>query len=141
MNFVRQTYANSRFEVLYPPDVNEPPFNTAINLPVAQWTPAKLDSLKTENFTFTGDRDLNKAGASVMLPLQLGFGPERSAHLVGISDITTPWQKESAMAQGMRAGLCRAVRPRSILPDRLQSGFERQACAQFVYGSVNSLPF
>ena len=23
MNFVRQTYANSRFEVLYPPDVNE----------------------------------------------------------------------------------------------------------------------
>jgi hypothetical protein len=37
-----------------------------------------------------------------MLPFDLGFGPENSAHLVGIGDFTTPWQKESAIAQGMK---------------------------------------
>jgi hypothetical protein len=102
MDFVRQTHANARFEVLYPPDVNEAPLNGAVNLPRTVWTPAKLDCLKTENFTFTGDRDLNKALASVMLPKQLGFPPEKSAHLIGISDYTTPWEKEARMASGAR---------------------------------------
>ena len=102
MEFVRQTYANARFEVLYPPDVNEAPLNGGVNLPRTTWTPSKLDCLKTENFTFTGNRDLNKAQASIVLPLQLGFSPEKSAHLIGIGDYTTPWQKESRMAHGAR---------------------------------------
>jgi hypothetical protein len=104
MGFVRQTHANARFEVLYPPDVNEAPLNGAVNLPSTAWTAAKLDCLKTENFTYTGNRDLNKALASVMLPKQLGFAAAKSAHLVGISDYTTPWQKEAGMAAGARDG-------------------------------------
>jgi hypothetical protein len=102
MDFVRQTYANARFEVLYPPDVNEAPLNTGVNLPRMNWAPSKIDCLKTENFTFTGDRNLNKARASISLPLELGFSAEKSAHLIGIGDYTTPWQKESRMARGAR---------------------------------------
>jgi hypothetical protein len=102
MEFVLATHSNARFEVLYPPDTNEAPLNPGVNLPLAHWTPEKLDCLKTENFTFTGNRDLNKARASVMLPMQLGFPPEKSAHLVGIGEYTTPWLKETGMAQGAR---------------------------------------
>jgi hypothetical protein len=102
MNFVRQSCANARFEVLYPPDVNETPFMGAVNLPRANWTATQLDCLKTENFTYTGDRDLNKAAVSVQLPLQLGFPAKKSAHLIGIGDYTTPWQKENRIALGAR---------------------------------------
>ena len=98
--FVRQTYPNARFEVLYPPDVNNTPLNKLINFPSSDWTPANLACLKTENFTYTGDRDLNQAGQSIQLPMQLGFPPSQSSHLVGIGDYTTPWQKEQRMAQG-----------------------------------------
>jgi hypothetical protein len=105
MDFVRQSHENASFEVLYPPDVNDTPLNGAVNLPRTYWTPAKLDCLKTENFTFTGDRDLNKAYASVMLPMELGFPAEKSAHLVGISDYTTPWEKEARMARQANASV------------------------------------
>jgi len=53
MNFVRQTFPNTKFEVLYPPDVNDTPLNGAVNLP-ATWNASTLDCLKTENFTYTG---------------------------------------------------------------------------------------
>ncbi len=98
--FVRQTHANARFEVLYPPDVNNTALNQLVNFPKSDWTPANLNCLKTENFTYTGDRDLNAAGQSIQLPLQLGFPVSQSSHLVGISDPTTPWQKEQRMALG-----------------------------------------
>ena len=100
MDYVGSSHADARFEVLYPPDTNEAPLNPGVNLPLTHWTPARLNCLKTENFTFTGNRDLNKAQTSVMLPMQLGFAPEKSAHLVGIWDYTTPWEKEAEMAQG-----------------------------------------
>ena len=100
MAYVRQTHADARFEVLYPPDVNDTPLNRLINFPHAQWTPTILDSLKTENFTYTGDRDLNKALASIQLPMQLGFGRSQSSHLVGIGEYTTPWSKEQQLAEG-----------------------------------------
>ena len=29
------------------------PLNTAVNLPSGHWTPATLDCLKTENFSYT----------------------------------------------------------------------------------------
>ncbi len=98
--YVRQTHADARFEVLYPPDVNNTALNRLINFPHAQWTPTSLDSLKTENFTYTGDRDLNKALASIQLPMQLGFGRSQSSHLVGIGEYTTPWSKEQQLAEG-----------------------------------------
>jgi hypothetical protein len=100
MTYVRQAHADARFEVLYPPDVNDTALNRLVNFPHAHWTPAGLDSLKTENFTYTGDRDLNKALASIQLPMQLGFGRSQSSHLVGIGEYTTPWSKEQRMAAG-----------------------------------------
>jgi phage tail sheath gpL-like len=100
MTLVRQAHPDARFEVLYPPDVNDTALNRLINFPHTCWTPASLDSLKTENFTYTGDRDLNKALASIELPMQLGFGRSQSSHLVGIGEYTTPWSKEQRMAAG-----------------------------------------
>jgi len=100
MASVRQTYPNARFEVLYPPDVNNTPLNQIINLPQNSWTPAKLNCLKTENFTYTGDRDLNLALASIELPISMGFARSQSSHLVGISDYTTPWEKEWNLSYG-----------------------------------------
>lgn len=100
--FVKQTHADAQFEVLYPPDVNDTPLNRAVNFPTNYWTPALLDCLKTENFTFTGDRNLDKAADAIRLPMQLGFGRAQSAHLVGIGEYTTPWNKERRLATGER---------------------------------------
>jgi hypothetical protein len=99
MAFVRVTAPAARFEVLYAPDVNDTALMRAANLPVAYWTPTALDCFKTENFTFTGDRDLDKARTSILLPIELGFARERCSHLVGISDYTTPWAKEHRLSQ------------------------------------------
>jgi hypothetical protein len=103
MAFVRQTYANAQFEVLYPPDTNDAPLTSVINLP-AQWSPANLNGFKTENFTYTGDCDLDKAVTSIDLPMHLGFAPANSAHLVGIGNYMAPWAKESRIAKGLKMG-------------------------------------
>jgi hypothetical protein len=100
MNYVRQTIPQAKFEVLYPPDVNSYPMNAAVNLPTAYWTPEVLACMKTENFTYTGDRDLDQASQSVDLPASLGFGAAQRSHLVGISDYTTPWANEVGLALG-----------------------------------------
>ncbi|HTM48821.1 MAG TPA: hypothetical protein VL285_09085 [Bryobacteraceae bacterium] len=104
ITFVRGTYPNTRFEVLYPPDVNDFPLTRVINLP-AQWTPATLDCLKTENFTYTGLRNMNHAKNSIRLPMDLGFPANRASHLVGIGDYTTPWLRESraSLAEGVES--------------------------------------
>jgi hypothetical protein len=104
MSFVRLSHANARFESLYPPDVNDSPLNKVINLP-AQWTPSTLDCLKTENFSFTGLRDMNKARDSIQLPMQLGFPPDKVSHLIGIGDYTTPWLRElrASVAEGVES--------------------------------------
>ena len=74
-----------------------------INFPSGDWTPANLACLKTENFTYTGNRDLDQVRQSVQLPATLGFPPSQASHLVGIGDYTTPWSKEWSLA--MAAGL------------------------------------
>jgi hypothetical protein len=74
--------------------------NQLINLPKGSWTPAKLNCLKTENFTYTGDRDLDKVRTSIELPLSLGFTNSQASHLVGIGDHTTPWDKEQNLSMG-----------------------------------------
>jgi hypothetical protein len=98
MAFVRAAHPNARFESLYPTDTNDTPLNKIVNYPVAYWTPAALTCLKTENFIFTGDRNLDEARGSMELPGQLGFPPAQSSHLVGIGDCTTPWLKERGLA-------------------------------------------
>jgi hypothetical protein len=100
MSFVQQSQPTTRFEVLYPPDTNDTPLDELINLPTSYWTPAALTCFKTENFTYTGDRDLNLALSSIELPMSLGFPPSQASHLVGISDYTTPWLKEENLAVG-----------------------------------------
>jgi hypothetical protein len=99
MAFVRQSFPNAKFEVLYPPDVNNTPFNGAVNLPAA-WNASALDSMKTENFTYTGGRNLDLANSSILLPMALGFARNKSSHLVGITGYTTPWEKETRLSLG-----------------------------------------
>ncbi len=99
IDFVRQTHPAAHFEVLYAPDVNEPALNRAVNLPAA-WSPARLACFKTENFTFTGSRNLDKARGSIQLPAELGFPRSKSSHLIGVGEYTTPWAKESELAKG-----------------------------------------
>ena len=103
MAFVRRTCPNAQFEVLYPPDTNDAPLTSVINLP-AQWSPANLNCFKTENFTYTGNFDLDAAVTSIDLPMQLGFAPTNSAHLVGIGNYLAPWAKESRIAKGLKMG-------------------------------------
>lgn len=100
MAYVRETFPECRFEVLYPLDVNEGALNRAVNYPAADWTPAVLDCLKTESFNYTYSRNLNKCMESITAPFARGFPRAKSAHLVGISDPTTPWEKEARMARG-----------------------------------------
>jgi hypothetical protein len=100
--FVRGSFPGAEFEVLYPPDVNCTPLNQLINLPLNDWTRANLACLKTENFTYTAERNLDLATQSIHLPTQLGFPVLQSSHLVGISDYTTPWQKETQIALGAK---------------------------------------
>jgi hypothetical protein len=104
MAFVRQSQPAARFEVLYPPDVNDTALNQLVNFPQPVWTPANLACLKTENFTYTGDRNLDKARQSIELPMQLGFPPAQASHLTGIGDYTTPWAKERRLAIGAGVG-------------------------------------
>ena len=99
MTFVRQSVPGTQFEVLYPPDVNNTPLNKLINYPTTCWTPANLACLKTENFTYTGERNLDLARQSIQLPRELGFPASQSSHLVGIGDYTTPWAKEWSLAR------------------------------------------
>ncbi|HTX39100.1 MAG TPA: hypothetical protein VME43_28950, partial [Bryobacteraceae bacterium] len=92
--YVQQQYSNTQFEVLYPVDTNDTALNEIINFPAQYWTPSVLACLKTENFTYTGDRNLNQARQSIQFPMSQGFPPSQSSHLIGISDPTTPWERE-----------------------------------------------
>lgn len=98
-NFVLQTYPTCRIEVLYPIDVNSSRLNTVINYPQASWTPQKLSCLKTESFTFTYSRNLEKCKQSIHAALALGFPASHCSHLVGIGDVNSPWQKEARIAE------------------------------------------
>lgn len=98
--FVAQSQPGTQFEVLYPPDTNAYAFNQVINLPRASWTATTLNCFKTENFTFTGERNLVVIDSSIQLPIQMGFPRSQASHLAGVSDPSTPWQKEVALAAG-----------------------------------------
>src|SRR5579871_4763086 len=103
MAFVRTTVPDCRYEVLYPIDVNDTPLNRVINYPTSEWTPAKLDGLKTESFGYTFSRNLDLCATSINAGIPLGFSPSQRSHLVGLSDSSTPWLKETMMSVG--AGL------------------------------------
>jgi hypothetical protein len=98
--YVKAQFPACRFEALYPLDVNDYDLNRAVNYPAADWTPANLDCLKTESFGYTYARDLNKCMESIRYPATRNFMPSKSAHLVGISDPISPWEKEVRLARG-----------------------------------------
>jgi hypothetical protein len=100
--FVRVSFPNAQFEVLYPVDVNDTPLNQLINFPTTDWTPSNLACLKTESFTYTSERNLDFATQSIQFPASAGFPSSKSSHLVGISDYTTPWLKEQQIASGAK---------------------------------------
>jgi hypothetical protein len=100
MDYVRASLPNCRFEVLYPVDVNDSALNRLVNYPAATWTPAKLNNLKTESFSYTYARNLNLSRTTVEYGTGRGFTPTGRSFLVGISDAQTPWEKEAAHAAG-----------------------------------------
>ena len=101
--FVKGAHPNCQYEVLYPTDVNDTAWGRIVNYPNAAWTPEKLDILKTESFSFTFDRNLNKSKYSIEFPFSKGFPRSKSAFLVGPGDSTTTWRKEVSIA--MAAGV------------------------------------
>lgn len=139
MAYVRAQFPACRFEALYPLDVNDTSLNRAINYPAADWTSAKLDCLKTENFGYTYARDLDKCHESILIPETRGFAPGKSAHLVGISDPTTPWQKESRMARAERRRVCGPVRAGPVLPGRISRTAARRSAPQHLSRLTPSL--
>ncbi len=102
MGYVKATYSNARFEVLYPFDVNQTEFNKKINFPAASWTPSTLECLKTEGLSMTFTRRLDQSEDGIDMGDALGFQPNQRAHLVGAGDPTAPWVKEARLATGKR---------------------------------------
>ncbi len=102
---LQEKFSGSRYEVLYPPDTNDTPFNQLINFPASDWTPANLNCLKTENFTFTGNHNLDLSAYSMGVSATKGFPNLQRSHLVGLGDATTAWMKEVdfAQSQGMES--------------------------------------
>jgi hypothetical protein len=98
MEYVRADHPACRFEVLYPPDTNDTPIGRAVNYPMREWTPEKLACLKTENFTFTGNRNLDKARMSLRVAPGFGFPAGQRSHLIGIGGHTAPWRREWSLA-------------------------------------------
>jgi len=98
ISYVRTFHPNCRYEVLYPTDVNDTPWGWVVNYPTDSWTPEKLTALKTESFSFTFERNLNKSRYSMEFPAGKGFPRSQSAYLVGPGDSTTTWLKEVQMA-------------------------------------------
>lgn len=98
-------FPGCRFEVLYPTDTNDTPLNQVVNYPAADWTPANLNCLKTESFTFTGNHNLDQSSYSMSVSAAKGFPNTQRSHLVGISDAWTAWMKEIdfAQSQGMES--------------------------------------
>lgn len=98
MSHVRSAHPACRFEVLYPPDTNDTPIGRLVNYPGSEWTASNLACLKTENFTFTGNRNLDKARMSFDVPAGRGFPASQRSHLIGIGEYTTPWRTEWSLA-------------------------------------------
>jgi hypothetical protein len=99
MDYVRAAHPTAQFEVLYPPDVNDYPFTRVVNYPESEWSAENLACLKTENFTFTGNRDLDRARQSIEVADGHGFPGAQSSHLIGIGEYTTPWLREHSLSR------------------------------------------
>jgi hypothetical protein len=110
---VKARYPAAQCEVLYPYDVNYPTpqgglggqLNHFINFPV-EWainTTAGFDRLKIEALAFGSSlRDLDLAHAAILYPFSLNWPVASLRYLVPVFVQCGAWQKELAMAVGMR---------------------------------------
>ena len=135
--FVRQKYPTAKFEVLYPPDTNDTALNQIVNFPTADWTPANLACLKTENFTFTGDRNLDQARQSISLPGQWDSrrrnqSPGRNQRLHHALDARAVARDRGWLRVGG------AVRARSVLSCWIWVADEYGVAASAVHGGVSA---
>ncbi|MDQ2844108.1 MAG: hypothetical protein M3Y72_24315 [Acidobacteriota bacterium] len=96
---LKAKYPGCRYEVLYPTDTNNTALNRIINYPKDDWTPANIDCLKTESFTFTQGCNLDQSAYSIGVSASKGFPNSARSHLVGISSASTAWMKEVDLAQ------------------------------------------
>lgn len=98
-------FPSCRFEVLYPTDTNDYRIMQIVNYASNDWTPANLNCLKTESFTFTGNNNLDQSTYSIGVSAGKGFPNSQRSHLVGISNAWTAWGKEVdiAQAQGLES--------------------------------------
>lgn len=99
MTYVRSFHDDAKFEVLYPTDVNDTALNALANYPGQTWTPTELSCLKTESFTYTFSKDVNRSQYTVDFAESKGFPASQRAFLCGIGDWTAPWMKEVAYAK------------------------------------------
>jgi hypothetical protein len=93
------SFSGSRCEVLYPTDTNDTPLNQIINYAATDWTPANLNCLKTESFTFTNNYNLDQSLYSIGVSSAKGFSNGSRSHLIGIGDAWSAWMKEVDLAQ------------------------------------------
>lgn len=96
---LQSQFPGCRYEVLYPTDTNNTPFNQVINFPETDWTSTNLTCLKTESFIFTGDHNLDQSTYSMGISAAKGFPNPQRSHLVGMGDSWTAWMKEVDIAQ------------------------------------------
>jgi hypothetical protein len=111
---VRSAYPNTRFELLYPYDVNHPEpagihnlggaLNRFINLPVEWETKpgSGLDRIKMEALDFGAwSRNLDLAKTAIRLPLELGWPADSVRYLVPVFRGGYPWEKEVEAAHAL----------------------------------------
>jgi hypothetical protein len=132
IDHVRAHHPATRFEVLYPPDVNDSPIGELVNFPADSWNPQRLECLKTESFIFTLTSNLEKSRITIDTSAQKGFPIGKRAHLVGIWDYTSSWRKEIFLAvdQGLESVTLFALDQMCLIgfrvplrPERIHQGF------------------
>lgn len=108
---IRAAQPATRFELLFPYDVNHPEpagihqlggaLNRFVNLPV-EWETKEtsgLDSIKTEALDFGAwSRNLDLARTAIELPFSLGWPKDSVRHLVPVFRSGYAWEKEMAIA-------------------------------------------
>jgi hypothetical protein len=100
-SYVAASCPTTRFEVLWPMDVNDPStcrLNYSVNLP-AGWTPGPLSAFRSEAFGYTISGNMANAVSAIQFPItQLGFTPAQSRHIVGVFGYPWPWQRVLTLA-------------------------------------------
>ena len=138
MTYVRQAHPDAQFEVLYPPDVNDTALNRLVNFPHAHWTPATLDSLKTEKLHVYGGSRSQQGGGVDTIADATGIWAMAEQPPGGNRRVHDAMEQGTADGGGRRAGLRGAVRTGSVLPDWISFADGTRAATVAVHGELKS---